>query len=101
MAAILGAMVKGLLNVEGMDMNIVGDEIVYTVEVDSMIASLAPLKAKLAMLFDLPLKWGHVEEVNEVVRGVLVKAYKVKVAIPKSEFAHRETRIRKMMEGRR
>ncbi|MBA7607192.1 hypothetical protein ES703_14350 [subsurface metagenome] len=101
MAAVLGAMVKGLLNVEGMNMDVIGDDIVYTVEVDSVISGLAPIKAKLAMLFDLPLKWGHVEEVNEVVRGVLVKAYKVKVLIPKSEFAHRETRIRKMVEGRR
>ncbi len=99
MAMVLGGLIKGLLNVEGMDMAVIGNDVVYTVEVDSVFERLAPLKAKIAMLLDLPLKWGHVEEVTEIVRGVLVKAYKVKIAIPKSEIAHRETRIRKMVGG--
>lgn len=97
MAMALGGLIKGLLNVEGMDMNIVGDDVVYTVEVDSVFERMAPLKAKIATLLDLPLKWGHIEEITEVTRGLVVKAYKVKIAIPRSEIAHRETRIRKVL----
>lgn len=100
MAMALGFVIRGLLNVEGMNMSESGEEVIYTVEVDAVFGErLASLKAKIATALDLPLRIGHIEEVEEIIRGVLVKAYRVRIAVPKHEVAHKETRIKRLLSS--
>lgn len=80
----LAMSIMGLLDVDVHDVKTKGDRVIYTYETDTLFKERAAgFKAKVATMFDLPLKWGKVEKAVEIQRGHLVKTYHVEVSVPK------------------
>lgn len=76
--------IMGLLDVDVHDVKTVGDRVVYTYETDTLFKERAAgFKAKVATMFDLPMKWGTVEKATQIQRGHLVKSYHVEISVPK------------------
>lgn len=80
----LAMSLMGLLDVDVLDVKTSGDRVHYTYETDTVFGEkAASRKAKLATMFDLPLKWGTVEKANEIHRGRIVKSFRVEISVKK------------------
>lgn len=83
---LLASILSGLLEMDHIGTEIVGDNTIYTFKTTSLFKSLTEIKAKILSLFDLPMDIPKNVEIQEVKRGRLFKEYIVKITVPRDRI---------------
>lgn len=89
MVAALSFLVRGILDVDEVEVKMVGDKTEITVLTSSLHETLARLKMRMWSIFEVPVKIGRIKEVKEVQRNPAFKRYQIVVEVPTVSFRGR------------